>query len=770
VLFLSKISIFRHNLSANIYSEEYYMAKKYVLKIIVYAALFSLFTLAEKALGLYGISIGFLFALLFCREKIFIALPCFLLAETLIPFSLNGLIYASGAVGVYVVDFVIHRLKKFKYAFWEIAILIVLSMAPYIGLQFAPTLSAALKIILSTAIALGCGYAGILACYPVLIRGIRYKPSTGEVFCMGIFVGIAGIGLGGFELFNVKPYYFVAAFLLVFLRGTEKNAVLPFGVASALGAAVGCGETAPLCAVTAAALILSGADNLKIPFGALAMAVAFFISSVFFVGFIDLYSVIPFCVGAAVAACIPEKALKKLFVSRQGYVGRYAMRMVVNRDREEISDRIGKVASAFSEMRDILCDEADAAPDFSVVTDSVCRSICAECNHCAKCLEKFDVRNAVDKLTNAALKNGKATLLDVGVSLGENCRHTAKLISAVNDGAAEYVKMAEKRKEIGLGREMVISQMGGMALLLESMSKSVKTGISFDADRERLLTERLAQSNIIAADVMLYKSEDGAEAALVVRKNDADKPALKSIISHLFGVKMMEYARKTEINGMVGLSFCKAPQYKIMYGESVYAKEERCGDTRQAVKIGKNKVMFVLSDGMGTGKSAFLTSSNIICLIETFYKAGFDHKTIFTSVSGMLALRTKEDFSALDVVVVDLSTGDADFIKQGGRESCILSEKGCEVIEGGTLPIGILADSEPKIERRRISRDETVILMSDGVADALTCDEITAIAVNTGLHNPKAVADEIVKNAGAKNGNSSDDMTVMALRLIDGDK
>ena len=80
--------------------------------------------------------------------------------------------------------------------------------------------------------------------------------------------------------------------------------------------------------------------------------------------------------------------------------------------------------------------------------------------------------------------------------------------------------------------------------------------------------------------------------------------------------------------------------------------------------------------------------------------------------------------------------------------------------------MGIIADSSPKIERRRLRTDETVILMSDGVADALSADEIREIAVGSGLRNPKTVSDEVVAAAKLRKGEGYDDMTVMALRLV----
>ena len=233
------------------------MVKKCIFKYIIYAAAFAALTLAEKTLGISGLAIGFLFATSFCRERYYVVLPCFFAAQTLIPFSLNAVIYASAAAALFALDYFIHYKVKLKRTFVESAILTALSLAPYVGLNVSGDF-AWLRIVLSLSAALTFGYASAIAAYPVVIRGLRYKLTCGEIFCIGIVVCVASIGLGSFELFNVKPYFFIVAFAAVFLKGTGSVAVLPFGAASGLGMAIGSGNPVTLCAVTVASLVAAG--------------------------------------------------------------------------------------------------------------------------------------------------------------------------------------------------------------------------------------------------------------------------------------------------------------------------------------------------------------------------------------------------------------------------------------------------------------------------------------------------------------------------------
>ena len=172
--------------------------------------------------------------------------------------------------------------------------------------------------------------------------------------------------------------------------------------------------------------------------------------------------------------------------------------------------------------------------------------------------------------------------------------------------------------------------------------------------------------------------------------------------------------RSTGVNGTVNLVFRPTPAFGVLYGEKSVSAENECGDARQAVRIASDKLMFVLSDGMGTGEEARKTGLGTIGLIETFYRAGFGHRTIFNCVSRLLALRLKETFSALDVAVMDTQTGEIDFIKQGGRESYLFTEKGVEIIEGGSLPMGIIEDSEPIIKIQVWDEENVTYFIQEG--------------------------------------------------------
>ena len=157
--------------------------------------------------------------------------------------------------------------------------------------------------------------------------------------------------------------------------------------------------------------------------------------------------------------------------------------------------------------------------------------------------------------------------------------------------------------------------------------------------------------------------------ALIIRNIDFDDAKIQKVLSRLTACKMTlsQTLNVPNNNNLTCLFYSTAPTYDISVGfaQSCKGGEDICGDTHSISKLTDSKFMLALCDGMGHGKKANKASELSISLIENFYKAGFDNQTILTSVNSLLNMGREEMFSALDVSVIDLKSGEVDFIKQG---------------------------------------------------------------------------------------------------------
>ena len=178
--------------------------------------------------------------------------------------------------------------------------------------------------------------------------------------------------------------------------------------------------------------------------------------------------------------------------------------------------------------------------------------------------------------------------------------------------------------------------------------------------------------------------------------------------------------------------------------------------------------MLALCDGMGSGEKAKKVSNLSISLIENFYKAGFDNDTILSSVNKLLCLNGEENFTAVDLCILDFHNNTSDFIKLGATYGLVKKTQSVEVVESSGLPIGVLEEIRPHITKKMVSEWDNIILMSDGVTDAFgSVQNLQEFVSSLTTINPQTMSEEIIDRAvDLNNGICKDDMTVLVARVF----
>jgi stage II sporulation protein E len=171
---------------------------------------------------------------------------------------------------------------------------------------------------------------------------------------------------------------------------------------------------------------------------------------------------------------------------------------------------------------------------------------------------------------------------------------------------------------------------------------------------------------------------------------------------------------------------------------------------------------------MGSGVKAQTISSTALSLIESFYKAGLTSELILSTVNKLLSINTEDSYTALDLSVVDLKTCSADFIKYGSPYGFIVGEQGIRIVEGNTLPLGIINELKPSVCSAELNDGDIILLLSDGVSDAFSSSgEIIDFLRTIPAKNPQTLADQILITALRKNNHEKkDDMTALAVRVF----
>ena len=194
-----------------------------------------------------------------------------------------------------------------------------------------------------------------------------------------------------------------------------------------------------------------------------------------------------------------------------------------------------------------------------------------------------------------------------------------------------------------------------------------------------------------------------------------------------------------------------------------------CGDSHLVRSLGASKLLLMLSDGMGSGEAAAEESAQTLRLLWRFLEAGISRDLALETVNQQMLMRTGEDiFATLDLCVIDLNTGIAEFTKLAACRTLILRDGELLPIEGGQLPLGILENVQPTIRRVRLRAGDMLVMGSDGVMEAGETLMIERAVRSHPNCPPGQLAEHLVREAGLRRGEDRcDDLTCICARILD---
>lgn len=194
--------------------------------------------------------------------------------------------------------------------------------------------------------------------------------------------------------------------------------------------------------------------------------------------------------------------------------------------------------------------------------------------------------------------------------------------------------------------------------------------------------------------------------------------------------------------------------------------EEPCGDVISSFEA-DGKHYMLISDGMGSGREAALTSSIAAMFLERMLTSGASMETSLKMLNKLIRAGERECSATIDLAEIDLKTGEAKFIKSGAAPSFVIRDGSIYRLQSKTVPIGIIRALDAEMIKFDVEEGDTIVMLSDGVArsfeecpwllDMLTSDE----DVLSG--DAKSAAEKIVKSAASRG--SHDDITAGIIRI-----
>lgn len=193
------------------------------------------------------------------------------------------------------------------------------------------------------------------------------------------------------------------------------------------------------------------------------------------------------------------------------------------------------------------------------------------------------------------------------------------------------------------------------------------------------------------------------------------------------------------------------------------------GDSCSVKMIGGN-LLAAISDGMGSGSRAAKESRKAIALLSDLLTVGFGVGEAAEYVNEMLSSEGDDEvYATMDVMLIDLDDGEAHLLKHGAPASFVLRDGNIYTLCGEGVPVGIIDEVKGRVKRVKLSAGDTVVMMTDGVSDALGDMLIPAVADNVLEFGDAEMAASSLLDAALDRGHG-DDMTVIVARITAADK
>lgn len=718
------------------------------------------------------VSFALLYAALACGRNPFAAAAAYLAASAAF-LSFDATLCCLAQAAFMLIAFLLYahfrrRMGYERLAYAVVAQLPFLFLFPHPGYAIFPMPVIAVKTVIAAAIVL---IAALSECAmrALLFRAFRYRLSGAEFAALGLVWLLLGMGL--LNALGEIAFTAIAMFALAAAVALVRHAtVVPFAVALSL----------PLCAVKisavpAAAYAAFGCIALLfIPYGRIAASLALFAAYLAERWFSGLYSLDPLTITLSLLACalpallvcvLPARIVQRIRAGLLFYRERTLPRIAINRNRRAVGEQLYEVSALFREIESAFLCGDDTDHSDRRIRDKLYSALCANCPHLAACRDQ-GVHDCFDRLIRVGKAKGKVNLIDLPAELARACGNAAGLLFALNKELSEYSRYAAELQTARESRRLLARQAHGVSEILKDIALAQSEAYSF-SEEEGALARALQENGILSSEIFIY-GEDADYTVSMTLEETADAKTVCRTAGTVLGVPLALADKIPLTITRACFVFRRKPHFDAAFGIAARPKqgETTSGDTHSILRIDERRFLVALSDGMGSGENAHDVSARTLSLLESFYKAKMPSETILATVNSLIAFSADETFSCLDLAAVNLDTGFADVVKIGSPAGFLISGDELKILEGESLPIGMLEAVHPATMRVALKENDFLLFMSDGITAAFgSSADLCAFLSELRPLNPQALAENVLQSAVARANGGDDDMTVLAVKL-----
>ena len=686
-----------------------------------------------------------------------------------------GIRYIAAAVLVYTIAFIFQELKIYRQEFFmPCAAGLVMAVTGFLGSFSVAAGSVPLiaELFLETCLAFGGSYFFREA----LSGGLRATESAELKHNVSVMIMISCIlmAFSRIALFSVVSIGRFMALILVMTSAMKGGMLTGAAVGTVLGLAMDVtGTGAPFYTMAYAfSGLLSGVFGKH---GRLFFVLAFILSGALSVVCAWNQEVYISALFETFSASVIFMLLPASFLNHVGLIlqsmergsGESGLRRLAALKVKNLSEAYGELYETVKKSLEEPYNDENIARVFDRAADQVC--VQCRCKNRCWNAEYVDTLSAMNDATLAMQEHGSLSVEDLPGFFREKCTGLPAFVTAVNGELRAMAYRRQLRTKLSENRSVAWGQYNDMAQMLGRVADELGSISGADPLAERRLI-RYLRSLDIDAETAVFR--DGSGRLRVVIESGRLTPLTRDEsylekLSSVVGVRLCQPRELTE--GCSKLTLLEAEPLAVSVGIAAMKKrgEKVSGDKGTYFKTDAGVLCVILSDGMGCGDDAARDSAQVVAILEKFLRSGADPAVAMKVLNSVMLLRGGDNwgFATVDLMCVDLFTGETCFYKYGAAPSYVKSGKSIRRIKGETLAAGLSSadGNAPDLVRMRLRPGSTAIIASDGVIVDAEDDWIKNLLMR-GFDDMKALARSTLKEAERVYG-ANDDMTVVTVRV-----
>lgn len=407
-------------------------------------------------------------------------------------------------------------------------------------------------------------------------------------------------------------------------------------------------------------------------------------------------------------------------------------------------------------------NDGDPALIFRRAAAQVCRA----CPRREDCWQKnyVSTMDAMDHALPALLRRGRATGEDFPAHFVQRCLSFSDYAGAVDRELTALLCRRQYNSRIRASRTAVARQYAQLSELLGSAAADLSRELVPDPSALRRLRQHL-RTRGPDLDAAVFRDSRGLLRIQVTGPGCRALAQQEQVraLSALLSVPL-----RAEEGPDEELTLVQQEPLMAVAGVAARKKdgETVSGDVGTYFKGPDGDLFVLLCDGMGSGPAANRESSLAVRLLEQFLMAGVDTEHALVTVSSALALRGEEagGFTTVDLLQVDLFTGQGAVYKLGAAPTYVRRGDQVRRLSGQALPAGLSAGGEDRPDKLplHLLPGNCVLMVSDGITgtgdDGWLRRRFAAFAGDS----PKELARDLVAHAPQ---GATDDRTALMVRI-----